>query len=234
MLDAEIYTAVPSALGCCHPILALQTNPSGALNAFAAFNLQVQAGGQLNFFMGNGVSATQYGYSSPLLSASLFPAAQWVTLKVQVVGTAVTFWVDGAVRASGTFSGTRQTSSTEPIRLGYYNGGGAYAQTADPVQIRGAAVTAPQLPPPSPPPPACGQDAARAVESCAVVERDCSGTSGVYWVLAGGGAKDAYCLFDSTGVWALVAKFAADDTNWNWGSGKRSPSSRLPEFRACA
>ena len=152
-LTADVYCDTP-ADGTYKPVMSHQTNAAAPSNLYAGFDLQIQANGDINFFMGNGVG---YGVS---FDAGKLTASTWTSLMVQVIGTSASVSVNGVVTGQGTFTGTRQTSHVEQIRVGRYTN----SLVQDQIfvgEIRNPQFTAhvppsqppASLPPPSPPPP---------------------------------------------------------------------------------
>eukprot|EP01099_Mayorella_cantabrigiensis_P005118 TRINITY_DN3_c0_g1_i1.p1 TRINITY_DN3_c0_g1~~TRINITY_DN3_c0_g1_i1.p1 ORF type:complete len:476 (-),score=122.88 TRINITY_DN3_c0_g1_i1:221-1648(-) len=93
-------------------------------NMYADFNLQIQKGGEINFFMGNGLSPSFYGV---IITAGTLQAGRWTHLAFSVHtpnGKAnpdyATLFVDGAPSNSTWKTGVRQLQSSSPINIGAY------------------------------------------------------------------------------------------------------------------
>jgi len=93
-------------------------------NSFADFNLQIQKNGDINFFMGSGLSSNFYGV---IITATTLQAGRWTHLAFSVhtptgktnPDTAVLF-VDGTPFKSSWKIGNRQLHEDVPIHLGAY------------------------------------------------------------------------------------------------------------------
>lgn len=57
-----------------------------------------------------------------------------------------------------------------------------------------------------------------APSAAAILAESPSSPDGVYYIDAGGGARETYCDM-GRGGWMLVAKIFSDNGNWHWGSG---------------
>jgi len=99
--------------------------PDGTYNnMWADWNFQIQRGGEINFFMGNGLSPSFYGI---IITAGTLKAGQWTHLAFSVhtpTGKAnpdyATVYVDG-VPSNGTWkAGNRQIYQDVPINVGAY------------------------------------------------------------------------------------------------------------------
>jgi len=99
--------------------------PDGSYhNMWADFNLQIQKGGEINFFMGNGLSPSFYGV---IITAGTLTAGRWTHIAFSVHtpnGKSnpdyATLYVDGVASNSTWKSGARQLISSVPINLGAY------------------------------------------------------------------------------------------------------------------
>jgi len=99
--------------------------PDGTYNnLYADFNFQVQKTGNINFFMGSGLSPNYYGI---IITPAFLPAGRWTHLAFAVETPAgsinpayATVYVDG-VPFNGTWKvGDRQLRTDVPIHLGAY------------------------------------------------------------------------------------------------------------------
>eukprot|EP01099_Mayorella_cantabrigiensis_P001503 TRINITY_DN1663_c0_g1_i1.p1 TRINITY_DN1663_c0_g1~~TRINITY_DN1663_c0_g1_i1.p1 ORF type:complete len:476 (+),score=121.55 TRINITY_DN1663_c0_g1_i1:135-1562(+) len=93
-------------------------------NMYADFNFQVQKTGNINFFMGSGLSPNFYGV---IITPAFLPAGRWTHLAFSVhtpTGSAnpnyATVYVDGVAFNSTWKTGNRQTRTDVPIHLGAY------------------------------------------------------------------------------------------------------------------
>lgn len=93
-------------------------------NMFADFNFQVQKTGNINFFMGSGLSPNYYGV---IITPAFLPAGRWTHLAFSVntpTGSAnpsyATVYVDGVPFNSTWKTGNRQTRTDVPIHVGAY------------------------------------------------------------------------------------------------------------------
>jgi len=93
-------------------------------NMYADFNFQVQKTGNINFFMGSGLSPNYYGV---IITPAFLPAGRWTHLAFLVntpTGSAnpsyATVYVDGVAFNSTWKVGNRQTRTDVPIHLGAY------------------------------------------------------------------------------------------------------------------
>jgi len=93
-------------------------------NMYADFNFQVQKTGNINFFMGSGLSPNFYGV---IITPAFLPAGRWTHLAFSVntpTGSAnpsyATVYVDGVAFNSTWKTGNRQLRSDVPIHLGAY------------------------------------------------------------------------------------------------------------------
>ena len=127
-ISAEAFCPTP-ADGKFKPVVSLQSNPYNPQNRYAGFNLEVTTDGTIVFFMGGGGdpgSPTQYGV---LLNGGVLPSSVGTALRVEVRNATVSLYVNGLLAQTGTFKGLRQTTDSQPIRIGgYTNGGGAHHQ----------------------------------------------------------------------------------------------------------
>jgi hypothetical protein len=133
MLEVEVSNVNFSTSGCCYPIMSRRTKPfnESAGNEYAQFDLQFlnmiknYTPHSLNMFMGNGVGPKSKPYGVMLQSKTL-PFVSWTKLKMTIVGSTSTVFINGTKVASGTFSGLR-FGTANPIYLGgYHNGGYQY------------------------------------------------------------------------------------------------------------
>jgi len=93
-------------------------------NMYADFNFQVQKTGNINFFMGSGLSPNFYGV---IITPAFLPAGRWTHLAFSVhtpTGSAnpnyATVYVDGVAFNSTWKVGNRQLRTDVPIHLGAY------------------------------------------------------------------------------------------------------------------
>jgi len=93
-------------------------------NMYADFNFQIQKGGEINFFMGNGLNPSFYGV---IITAGTLTAGRWTHLAFSVHTPNgktnpdyATVFVDGVASNSTWKSGARQLQSSAPINLGAY------------------------------------------------------------------------------------------------------------------
>ena len=93
-------------------------------NKYADFNFQIQKGGEINFFMGNGIDPSWYGV---IITPGTLQAGRWTHLAFSVHtpnGKAnpdyATVYVDGVASNSTWKTGSRQIQSSVPINLGAY------------------------------------------------------------------------------------------------------------------
>merc|ERR1719210_3163460 len=81
-IEGEIFMEDPGSAEY-KPVISRTT--TGTDNKFCQFDLQVQAGGNINFFMGNGDSDVNGGYGILLNGGNLEPST-WTSVKVTKVG----------------------------------------------------------------------------------------------------------------------------------------------------
>jgi len=93
-------------------------------NMFADFNFQIQRGGEINFFMGSGLSPNFYGV---IITAGTLQAGIWTHLAFSVHTPAgklnpnyATVYVNGVPSNSTWKTGTRQLHSDVPINIAAY------------------------------------------------------------------------------------------------------------------
>lgn len=93
-------------------------------NMFADFNFQIQKGGEINFFMGNGLNPSFYGV---IITAGTLRAGRWTHLAFSVhtpTGKSnpdyATVYVDGVPSNSTWKAGNRQLQTSSPINIGAY------------------------------------------------------------------------------------------------------------------
>jgi hypothetical protein len=125
VLEVEVSDVNFGTSGCCFPIMSRRTKPLNetAGNKDAQFNLQIlntlinHPPHSLNLFMGNGQDG-QYG---AIYTSQTVPFSSWTKIKITMVSSVSTMFINGTKVASGTFSGPR-LSTANPIYLGgYYN-----------------------------------------------------------------------------------------------------------------
>jgi hypothetical protein len=103
--------------GWYRPILSKQTVDGGG-NDRAEFDLQVQVGGNLNFFMGDGSGG--YGV---LLYGGVLQGQRWYHVAVTFTSNVVVLYLDGQANQTGTYSAAARPFGVLPLQISRYNNG---------------------------------------------------------------------------------------------------------------
>jgi hypothetical protein len=127
MYPGSVAKGTPTSADGIYKIIVSRyaVRPDGTYhNMYADFNLQVQKTGNINFFMGSGLSPNFYGV---IITPAFLPAGRWTHLAFSVntpTGSAnpsyATVYVDGVAFNSTWKTGNRQTRTDVPIHLGAY------------------------------------------------------------------------------------------------------------------
>lgn len=124
------------------PILS-KDNSSDILTEF---NLQVETGGNLNFYMGNGggIGIDINGNNDEAADIAL---NTWYHIAVTMNGTTGTLYINGTATGSGIFSGTRQVG-TKPIFIAENFNGSSYSHWSgkiDQIQIHNKSLNSSEI-----------------------------------------------------------------------------------------